>query len=135
MVTEPSQWQHVQTDENPGICAQGEQPDELLANSLWWRGPKWLLSEDKAGWPKMEVRRRPASLPELKTSNCKEEEGEVADVLTCRLQNPLNRGGKGGTKPKCVDWRLKPARFTSWTHLVQLQARVWQVVYNMCRKG
>jgi len=54
MVTEPSQWQHVQTDENPAICAQGEQPDELLANSLWWHGPKWLLSEDKAGWPKME---------------------------------------------------------------------------------
>ena len=86
----------VPTEENPAdLCTRGATPDELLANSLWWHGPKWLLSEDKAGWPKMDVRRRPASLPELKTSDRKEGEGEVANVLTCHLQSPLNRGGKG----------------------------------------
>ena len=43
----------------------------------------------------------------------------------------MNRGGKGGAKPKCADWRLDPTRFLSWTRLVLLQARVWRVIYNM----
>ena len=67
MVTEPSQWQHVPKGENPtDLCTRGATPDELL------EPPKWLLSEFKAGWPKMNVRSRPASLPELKTSDRKE---------------------------------------------------------------
>ena len=50
MVTEPSQWQHVPTGEIPAdLCTRGATPDELLENSLWWHGPKCLLSEDKAG--------------------------------------------------------------------------------------
>ena len=73
--------------------------------------------------------RCPASLLELKTSE--EEEGEAANVVTCRLQSPLNRGGKGGIKRKCVDWRPELTRFLSWTRLVWLQARVWRVVYNV----
>ena len=124
MVTEPSQWQHVPTGENPAdLCTRGATPDELLENSLWWHGPRWLQSEDKAGWPKMNVRSCPASLPELKTSDRKEGE-DVAYVLTCRQQSPVNRG-RGGAKPKCADWRLEPTRFSTWTCLVWLQARVW----------
>ena len=87
MVTEPSQWQHVPTGENAAdLCTREATPDELLENSLWWHGPKWLLSEDKAGWSKMDVRSRPSSLPGLKTSDRKEGGKYVANVLTCRLQ-------------------------------------------------
>ena len=118
-------------EKNPAdLCTRGATPCELLGNSLWWHGPKWLLSEDKSGWPKMDVGSRPASLPELKTSDRKEGEGFAA-VLTCCQQSPVNRGGKGGSKPKCADWRLEPIRFSSWTRLVRLQARVWRVIYNM----
>ena len=50
MVTEPSQWQHVPTGENPAdLCTREATPDEILENSLWWHGPRWLLSEDKVG--------------------------------------------------------------------------------------
>jgi len=89
MVTEPSQWQHVPTGENPAhLCTRGATPDELSEAgwliSLWWRGPKWLLSEDKADWSEMDVWSRPPSLPELRTSDRKEGE-DVANVLTCRL--------------------------------------------------
>ena len=60
MVTEPSQWQHLPTGENPAdLSTRGAALDELLENSLWWHEPKWLLSEDKAGWPKMDVRSHP----------------------------------------------------------------------------
>ena len=129
MVTEPSQWQHVAIGENPAdLCTRGATPDELMENSLWWHGPKWLLSKDKQSWPKMDLRSRPASLPEMKSSNRKEGVEDVASVLTCRVQSLTNREGKKG---KCEDWRLEPTRFSSWTRLVQLQARVWRVVYNM----
>ena len=132
MATEPSQWQRVPTGKNPAdLCTRGATPDKLLENSLWWHDGKWLLSEDKAGRPKMDVRSPPASLPELKTSDRKEGEEDVATVLTCRHQSPVNREGKGGAKPKCADWRLEPTLFPSSKSLVRLQARVWQVIYNM----
>ncbi|PFX19093.1 hypothetical protein AWC38_SpisGene16531 [Stylophora pistillata] len=133
MVAEPSQWQHVPTGENPAdLCTRGGTTDALLENSLWWHGPKWLLLEDKAGWPKMDVKSRPASLPELKTLDRKEEEEDVATVLTCRQQSPMNREENGRAKSKWENWRLEPTRFSSWTRLVRLQARVWRVIYNMC---
>ena len=83
------------------MSTRGEALDELLENSLWWHGPKWLLLEDKAGWPKMDVRSRPALLPELKTSDRKEGEDDVANVATCREQIPVSREGKRGAKPVC----------------------------------
>lgn len=121
LVTEPAQWQHVGTAENPAdLCTRGATPEELEGNSLWWQGPKWLLSSDKASWPKMDVRGRPATLPETK----KRQEGASASALTCRLQEQK-------TEPRCNTWRLEPTRFSSWTRLVRLQARVWREVYNM----
>ena len=50
---------------------------------------------------------------------------DVTSVLTCPLQ-------KLKTEPMCDTWRLAPTRFSSWTRLVQLEARVWQVIYIMC---
>lgn len=40
----------------------------------------WLLSEDNAGWLKMDEKSRPISLPELKTSDRKEGKQDVANV-------------------------------------------------------
>ena len=50
---------------------------------------------------------------------------DVTGVLTCALQKPK-------TEPMCDTWRLALTRFSSWTRLVQLEARVWQVIYDMC---
>lgn len=37
------QWGHVSTHSNPADCAsRGCKPAELINNSLWWTGPKWL---------------------------------------------------------------------------------------------
>ena len=94
------------------LLTRGAAPDELLENSLWWHGTKWLLSEDKAGWPNLDVRNHSASLPEVKTSDSMEGV-DVVNVLTRRPQSPVNREGKGGTEPKCEDWRFKPTRFSS----------------------
>lgn len=38
-----SQWQHVQSADNPADCAsRGISVQQLLEHSLWWTGPSWL---------------------------------------------------------------------------------------------
>ena len=73
----------------------------------------------------MDVRGRPPTLPKIRTSIYMEGVEDVTSVLTCPLQ-------KLKTEPMCDTWRLAPTRFSSWTRLVQLEARVWQVIYIMC---
>ena len=69
MSTEPSQWQHVPTDQNPAdLCTRGATPSELSECSLWWNEPKWVL-EDKSKYPKMQVGSRPNKSSEVKTTN------------------------------------------------------------------
>ena len=73
----------------------------------------------------MDVRGPPPTLPKIRTSNYMEGVEDVTSVLTCPLQKPK-------TEPMCDTWRLAPTRFSNWTRLVQLEARVWQVIYIMC---
>lgn len=55
----------------------------------------------------------------------------MLQMSTAEPSESRRKGGKGGAKPKCADWRLEPTRFSSWTCLVWLQAKVWRVIYNM----
>ena len=44
-LTEPSQWRHVVTEENPAdLASRGVKADELVSNDLWWHGPSFLTS-------------------------------------------------------------------------------------------
>ena len=106
-------------------------PEELSGSSLWLHGPTWLLSEDKAYWPKMDVGNRPTTLPETKKLNHKQETEGDANVLTCCSQRPALQEKRSEKELECEGWRLEPTRFLSWTRLVRLQARVWQALYNM----
>lgn len=46
----PSEWNHVNTDDNPADCAtRGLSPAELAKFNLWWIGPKWL-SQSPENW-------------------------------------------------------------------------------------
>ena len=39
-------WRHVPTETNPADCAsRGLLPKEMIAYTLWWKGPPWLLLE------------------------------------------------------------------------------------------
>lgn len=41
----PTQWHHIPTTENPADCAsRGQTPMELKENMLWWSGPKYLAT-------------------------------------------------------------------------------------------
>lgn len=53
--TEPTQWRYVPTKENPAdLPSRGEMAADLVANSLWWNGPAFLL-EDSSEWPENKV--------------------------------------------------------------------------------
>ena len=48
-------WGHCPGTENPAdLGSRGFLASKLKGDSLWWLGPKWLFSLEKA-WPKHEV--------------------------------------------------------------------------------
>lgn len=50
--TDPSNWRHVPTDQNPADCAsRGISASELKNHPLWWTGPTWLCL-NQSFWPK-----------------------------------------------------------------------------------
>ncbi|KRZ18721.1 hypothetical protein T11_10456 [Trichinella zimbabwensis] len=52
----PDSWKHCPTDENPGdLLSRGCSPHRLSSETLWWRGPRWLLAAE-ASWPDLEVK-------------------------------------------------------------------------------
>lgn len=62
-------WSHVPSSSNPADCAsRGLYPNQLLKYSLWWEGPKWLLSASES-WPKSpHSTSKLCDLPEMKTT-------------------------------------------------------------------
>ena len=127
MFTEPSQWQHVSTVENPAdLCTRGASTSELAECSLWWNGPGWLTN-DFSEWSKIKVSDRPSKMPEIITSKRKEDTNACATLMTRNLQKE--------TTPKqnntLAVWRLDPKRYPSWTRLVRVYARVRRVLHNM----
>ena len=89
MFTEPSQWQHVSTVENPvNLCTRGASPSELAECSLWWNGLDWLTN-DFSEWSKMKVPDRPSKMPEIRTSKRKEDTNACATLMTCNLQKEI----------------------------------------------
>ena len=127
MFTEPSQWQHVSTEENPAdLCTRGATPSELAECSLWCNGPDWLIN-DYSEWSKMKVPDRPRQIPEMKTSKRKEDTNTFATLMTYNLQKEA--APKQNNTPEV--WRLHPKRFSSWTRLVRVHTRVRRVLHNM----
>ena len=86
MFTEPSQWQHVSTVENPAdLCTREASSSKLAECSLWWNGPDWL-SNYFSEWSKMKVPDRPSKMPEIRTLKRKEDTNACATLMTCNLQ-------------------------------------------------
>lgn len=49
--TNPSQWQHVNTEDNPADCvSRGISPENLKTHNIWWNGPDWLKLPSEH-WP------------------------------------------------------------------------------------
>lgn len=64
----PTKWRYVATNENPAdILSRGVMPAALGEQSLWWKGPDWLMM-DPTQWPRRPDINRERELPELRAS-------------------------------------------------------------------
>lgn len=53
--TQPHQWRHVKSHENPAdLISRGISADKVSNKSLWWHGPDWLV-ESETKWPNQTV--------------------------------------------------------------------------------
>ena len=56
MFSDPQQWQHGPTEQNPADLISRE---NLKHNSLWWNGQQWLLEDKTAGQELVLMTHRP----------------------------------------------------------------------------
>ena len=107
--TNPDQWRHVSTSENPAdLLTRGVSPLCLMKNKLWWEGPDFLAKPDNE-WP-------------LKVWT----PVNVEENLTCYC---IDRQTSGQQEENLH--RLDPGNFSSWTRLVRIQAWVHRFIHNV----
>ncbi|XP_058972399.2 uncharacterized protein [Pocillopora verrucosa] len=75
----------------------------------------------------IKVPDRPCKMPEIRTSKRKEDTNACATLMTCNLRKET--APKQNNTPGV--WRLDPKRYSSWTRLVRVHARVRRVLHNM----
>jgi hypothetical protein len=67
-LTNPSDWRHIPTDQNPAdIMSRGLLPSQLQHSSLWWFGPAFLR-QNESTWPNNDVSVDESELPEVKST-------------------------------------------------------------------
>ncbi len=60
-------WRHVPTQDNPAdLISRGASASRLLESALWWKSPKWLLTQPQS-WPSQNFS-NPKFVPEALTS-------------------------------------------------------------------
>ncbi|XP_064653088.1 uncharacterized protein LOC135503442 [Lineus longissimus] len=95
----PDQWRHVPTKDNPAdILSRGAKVQDMN-DSLWWSGPEFLVKE-KADWPINRCESKNIDKSEMK-------KGERTLVTV-----PLNEQQDDETI--VPEWRLDPLRYSSW---------------------
>ncbi|XP_015123797.1 uncharacterized protein LOC107045903 [Diachasma alloeum] len=62
-------WRHVRSEDNPADgLSRGQLPSDLVKNSLWTSGPRWLIL-DQSQWPQL-IEPSVTQVPGLKKSIC-----------------------------------------------------------------
>ena len=82
MYSNPTQWQHVSTDQNPAdLCMRGATPSELSESTFWWNDPSWLVL-NTAQWPRIDLTNSPVNLPERKTQKIEKDGSKSRSMAT-----------------------------------------------------
>ena len=116
--SQPSQWRHVPTDQNPADIVSRGATVTSLNTEFWWNGPSFLR-EDPNMWP---IGKAAGSVhPEAR----REEKGESlsAKLAICLVQT--------ATLVERLS-RLHPEKFVTWQRGVRLWGRVRRFTEN-CR--
>lgn len=82
-----SSWRYIPTDTNPAdMASRGIEPTMLSNSDLWWRGPSFLLSQEKE-WPQAP-NTKITHLPEVKNNIKVYNSSEIRNFVDfCRYSN------------------------------------------------
>ena len=115
-LTNPEQWQYVESKENPAdICSRGMKAHSLMKGQLWWNGPQFL-STPETEWPQTKI----------------EEGPEVGTEKRKTFQVPLPHSFVSVKVTKDPAWKLNPANWSSWLRLTRVTSWVLRFISN-CR--
>ncbi|XP_068690276.1 uncharacterized protein [Montipora foliosa] len=112
-LTNPDQWRHVSSRQNPAdLLTRGLSVTKLIDEEKWWHGPLFL-KQDPTGWPenRVEVKRGPDI--EVRKSYQETEQVEEKTFLASASED-----------------RLKPQKYSSWSKLARVTARVDRFIEN-----
>ncbi|XP_063994615.1 uncharacterized protein LOC135172511 [Diachasmimorpha longicaudata] len=102
-LTDPTNWKHVRTHENPAdAISRGQLSSVFLQNDLWKHGPSWLQG-DEEHWPHFNIG-KPIDLPELKKA--------TVLLVSSPPRNPLLQRYSSFQRLKrimalCLRWKTK----------------------------
>ena len=113
--TNPEQWRYVPTQLNPSdLLTRGLSVSALAEEDKWWSGPVFL-KQDPSEWPANKIEIKRALAAEIRKLHLNEEHTEERAFLSSN-----NEG------------RLEPQRYSSWSRLTRVSARVNRFIEN-CR--
>ena len=102
---DPECWRYCASKENPAdLLTRGLSCDDMIANILWWNGPRWLSSSDKP----LPVQPQGGTV----SSEVCEEERKIAHGCTAVVREPL----------------IDMSRYGTWLKLIRVTAYVLRAV-------
>ena len=121
-LTNPQQWRHVSTKENPAdLPTRGTSVANLKNNALWWNGSEFLKCHEK-DWIKVKIEVNQETLSEVRKQARIQINTENEEDLTLLATTHE------------TSWRLQPERYSSWNRLVRVRAWVQRFIENCTRK-
>ena len=127
-VTDPSQWKHVPTTENPADLISRGCTVEAINSEFWWNGPAFLAQSDDC-WPSYDmtsIKSVDAVREEKRASNVKEGCPDVTfSASNVIVSEPSERFVRSSNSSN-----LNPDRCGSWQRYVRLWAWVKRFINN-----
>ena len=110
-LTDPEQWRHVPTKQNPAdLLTRGLSVSTLIDEESWWKGPAFLMQEE-TGWPEKKIGTRKEANTEVRKQY--QEYSQEHSFLSTMTED-----------------RLDPTRYSSWTRLTRVSATVNRFLEN-----
>ncbi|XP_065194926.1 uncharacterized protein LOC135826224 [Sycon ciliatum] len=122
-LTQPEQWRHVTTDQNPAdLVSRGCTAAVLTSSDLWWTGPAFLSTDEP--WP---------ASPTLQPSSGARQ--EVKGLPRNRSQDMQTYHAdvqSANDAPPEQDWIIDPAKWLDWQKTIRTLTWVRRFISN-CR--
>ena len=134
--TNPDQWRHVPTQQNPAdLASRGCSADELVQSHLWSQGPEFLHQEPSA-WPEnrvlagkdvgAEVKKTAKVAVSPRDPLLVESKNSAAQITFASTGTAVDQLASSST----WSWSLDPAKWLDWNRLTRVRAWVKRFLDN-----